>query len=389
MNRYIPILIRFLFFGLPCIVVIPYTATEEFASAIDIFDLASTKHAVVAEGQGFFPVLNRMDDTLIAVFRAGGGHLGRGGRLVMSRSTDRGATWSAPTVIVDTPQDDRNPAVGIIPGGRIIVAYHEQGSYTIEGKYDPSLHRARCMATYSDDQGGTWTEPKPLGIPGLETCSPYGRIIQWTDGSLLMNVYGPYTDLVPRMNDVDKNMNDYAYLVRSSDAGVTWKEPSLVAKGHNETAFLPLLDNRLMAVSRSIGMARLDMILSENAGYSWSFPLRVTGPKQHPADLVRLSNGSILLLYGDRNMERKVIRGMITRDEGRTWDMQITSIFSRPVFGDFGYPSAVSLPDGRLAVMYYWAGLANDSYDGEKARAYVSLVDELEFIDAYEKKLTN
>ncbi len=366
------------------------TTSEELSShakRFDIFELPSTEHSVVAEGQGYFPVLNRVDDKLFAVYRAGGGHLGKGGRLVFSISADQGITWTTSSLIVDSPEDDRNPAVGVIPEGRIIVAYHEQGSYDANGRYDPSLKKARCMVTHSDDVGQTWSEPMPLGIPGLESCSPYGRIIQWNDGTLFMNVYGHYTYHVPGMDEVNPNSKNYAYLVRSRDAGITWKEPSLIATGHNETALIPLLDNRLMAVSRSIGMAKLDMSISEDEGHTWSHPLRLTGPKQHPADLVRLSNGWILMLYGDRNAERRVVRGMISRDEGRTWDMQINGVFSRPVFGDFGYPSAVVTPNGKMAVMYYWAGTAKNSYDGEDARAYVNVIDEMEFIEAYEKLL--
>ncbi len=358
------------------------------AAGFNIFEMTSTRHEVVAEGQGYFPVLTRIDETVIAVFRAGGGHLGQGGRLVISRSEDQGTTWTTPTVVVDSPHDDRNPAVGITTNNRIIVGYHEQGSYNAEGKYDPSLKKARCMVTLSDDQGATWTTPKPLGVPGLERCSPYGYIVRLEDGTLLMNVYGAYTEQVPGMNEVNDNLKNYAYVVRSKDGGETWGDPSLIAGGHNETALLSLPDGRIMAAARSIGMAKLDMTISEDKGYTWSNTLRITGSRQHPGDLLLLSNGWILLFYGDRSVERKVIRGMITRDGGLTWDMDHACVFSRPVFGDFGYPSAVSLPDGQIAMMYYWAGMAKNSYDGSKAKAYINIFNESAFIDTYKKYIS-
>lgn len=351
---------------------------------LNVFDLPSITHSVVAEGQGYFPVLNHVGNRMFAVFRSGGGHLGQGGLLVYSWCGDgQGIQWSMPATIVDSASDDRNPAVGITDTGRIVLAYHEQGSYTDDGRYDPSLKRSRPMYTYSDDEGQTWAKPKFVNIPGLETCSPYGRIVSATGGVLLMNLYGAYTTKVPGMEYVRPDRKNYAYLVRSTDNGASWGDPSLIADGYNETALLSVEGATVLAAARSIGLQRVDECESLDVGRTWTNPLRITGPGQHPADLLRLSNGWILLLYGDRQADDKMIHGVITRDGGRTWDINNDIIFSRPVRGDFGYPSAVRLPNGKIVVMYYWAGPAENSYDGSKARAYVNSFDEAEFVNAY------
>src|SRR5262245_27685311 len=66
--------------------------------------------SLVVSGQGFFPVALRLQDGRIAVvLRGGAGHLGIKGRLDIVFSADEGKTWTAPTVVVDSPADDRNP----------------------------------------------------------------------------------------------------------------------------------------------------------------------------------------------------------------------------------------------------------------------------------------
>ena len=357
-------------------------------SPVDIFAFPSIQHMVLIEEGGYFPILNHLENDLYAVFRAGGGHLGRGGALVITHSQPDTARWTPRVTVVDGPEDDRNPAVGFGQDHRIIVGYHEQGSYTPEGKYNPSLNQALCKVTLSDDLGKTWTTPHPLGIPGLETCSPYGRIISLPDGTLLMNVYGPYTDKVPGMEAVSQDQGDYAYMVRSTDNGRTWKDPSLILAAHNETALLRLADGRLLAVARgSNNQQRLDYTLSRDEGRTWSEPLRLTGPSQHPADLIPLSNGWILMLFGDRSGSEHTIQGIISRDNALSWDVDHTLILSRPVKGDFGYPSGVLLPNGIVAYMYYWAGPARDAYDFSQARGYLIQFQESELIAAYEEWL--
>ncbi|HXK94331.1 MAG TPA: sialidase family protein [bacterium] len=366
----------------------PMALAAEPEAPLDVFAFPSIQHMVLIEGGGYFPILNNMGNDLYAVFRTGGGHLGRGGALVITHSLPDTARWSPRITVVDGPEDDRNPAVGFGKNNRIIVGYHEQGSYTPEGKYQPSLNKALCKVTLSDDLGNTWSTPQPLGIAGLETCSPYGRIISLPDGTLLMNVYGPYTDTVPGMEAVDKDQGDYAYLVRSTDNGQTWKDPSLILAAHNETALLRLSDGRLLAVSRgSTNQQRLDYTLSLDEGRTWSEPLRLTGPSQHPADLIPLSNGWILMLFGDRSGSEHTIKGIISRDHALSWDVDHTLILSRPVKGDFGYPSGVLLPNGNLAYMYYWAGPAKDAYDYSQARGYVIQFKESDLIAAYEEWL--
>ena len=130
----------------------------------------------------------------------------------------------SPQLVVDSPADDRNPAVGITRTGRIVVGYWER-TVTPRMEISTGIKSIRSMVTWSDDLGKTWSEPIPINVPELETQSPYGKIIQLPDGTLLMNLYGAYAKDIPGMEKVRDDYPHYAYLIRSSDNGETGREP--------------------------------------------------------------------------------------------------------------------------------------------------------------------
>jgi hypothetical protein len=352
---------------------------------LDIFDLESSTYEVISLRSGYFPVLNRLENRLFCVIRDGGGHLGIGGYLVLLRSFPYFVKWEKPITITNSPVDDRNPAVGFASNNRLIVAYQEQGSYNSQNQYDASLKNTRTMVVWSDDYGTTWGEPKVIEGLGIDGASPYGKIIPLQDGSYVMNVYGEYSRTLLEGMNISNQLDNYAYLIRSMDNGETWDKPSLIAGGHNETGILLLENGLLVAASRSIGSQKVDVMLSEDQGMTWSTPVKVTNANQHPADLLQLSNGWVMMFFGDRSVDEKMIRALISRDNCRSWDIGHEVLLTRPVDGDFGYPSAAKMPDGRIAVAHYWAGYAKDAYDGSNARSAVTYFNEKEFITAYEK----
>src|SRR2546421_6662924 len=143
-------------------------------------------HSLVVSGQGYFPVALRLKDGRIAVvLRGGGPHLSIKGRLDIVFSSDEGKTWSKPTVVVDSPVDDRNPAFGQAADGTLVVAFWRTANYDEQGRYNPKLNQPiNTWVTRSLDGGKTWSPPAEIDVADIGWGSPYGRILALPDGSL-------------------------------------------------------------------------------------------------------------------------------------------------------------------------------------------------------------
>jgi len=102
---------------------------------------------------------------------------------------------------------------------------------------------------------------------------------------------------------------------------------------------------------------------STDGGRSWSEPakLEIWG---HPAHLLELRSGNVLMVYGHRRPPFSV-RAILSRDQCRTWDMETMRTLRawEPGGYDLGYPSATQLPDGRIFCCFY--GYSRDDV-GEK-----------------------
>ena len=141
-----------------------------------------------------FPLYVPWEQGCVVALRAGTGHIGLNGRLELARSTDRGATWQQDRVpLADSEPDDHNPALGLAPDGRLVLAYHWQGGYDDDGVWDPANPLVDTRLAFSNDRGHTWIDDRLLDFTPLDGESPFGKIrtIE-VDGSdvMLMPIYG-------------------------------------------------------------------------------------------------------------------------------------------------------------------------------------------------------
>jgi len=313
--------------------------------------------AVAVRGGGYFPVLVKLQDgSLGAVVRGGAPHIGIGGRLDWIRSADGGRTWSEPAVIVDSEWDDRNPALGQMPDGTIVMAYSEARTYDERGEWDTSAGEYVMFYVLSHDNGATWTEKRLLYPGAVRGGSPFGRVIMLCDGTALMPIYGGHDPAWrdrPRADEVKTTMSA---IVRSRDNGRTWEDFSVVSPtGHNEMSLVALSDERLIAVVRT-DAGSLDQFDSSEAGYTWAGPKPLTQPGQHPGDIARLASGRLLIVWGNRR-EPIGVGAMVSDDEGQAWryDERVMLAWTS-LNTDCGYPSVIQLEDGMVVTMYYSVG---------------------------------
>jgi Neuraminidase (sialidase) len=313
----------------------------------------SVERVVVMDHGGYFPVAIRLTSgEILAVMRGGAPHIGRAGCLDMSISGDQGKTWAKPWTAADGPEDDRNPALGQLADGTILLAYAVLSGYDASGlKFADPRRDMDFDGVYlqrSRDKGKTWSKPERSEAihsfyAGHGSVSPYGKISRLADGTVIMAVYFGFSD----------DRGHESYIFRSKDGGRTWGDPSLLGKHYNETAVVDLGGGRLLAAMRSEKGGHIAVTRSEDRGYAWSEPVQVTKDLEHPADLARLENGWVLMTYGERNPLRGA-RAVLSRDGGKTWDTGATIVIADDAPNtDCGYPSSVEMAKGKVVTLYY------------------------------------
>lgn len=305
--------------------------------------LIDAERIIAARGEGYFPVMIKLaDGALGAVIRGGAPHVGRGGRLDFIRSEDGGRTWSSPVTAVDSEWDDRNPALGQMPDGTLVLAYGEARSYRPDGTFDLEAGPYLPRLVTSADGGRSWSESREFWAP-FSSPSPYGKIIVCADGTAMMVVYQMPSNAVG--------------ILRSTDNGQTWGDYSPLP-GHDETQVLELPDGRLLAYTRAEGETVHGLMLSESTdmGRTWGKTRELLKAQQWPFDATLLQSGSLLLSYGSRR-DYFGAAVMLSRDDGETWDEEHATFIGWDSLSiDTGYPSTVQLDDGTIVTMYYAVG---------------------------------
>ena len=313
----------------------------------------SAERFTVVEGGGYYPVLVQLDNKdLFAVVRGGAEKAGVKGRLDFVRSTDGGETWTLKT-LVDSPWDDRNPAVGQLKDGTILVTYIVDHSYGPNGERLSQLTEDGLYTMRSTNRGNTWEGPIKSPVSPEYGESPFGKIVQLSDGTALLNVY------------YAKKPHLASLVYRSRDDGQTWGDSSVIAENYSETSLLPLSADRILAVMRSRTGGHLATAFSSDQGRTWSEPRLLTRDGEHPADVIQLKDGRLLLAHGERNRPFGA-RAMLSRDLGQTWDPNIIILADDAQRPDCGYPSSVEIAPGKVVTLYYGVDDIRDTSPGIK-----------------------
>ncbi|MFM9194976.1 MAG: sialidase family protein, partial [Planctomycetia bacterium] len=210
----------------------------------------------------------------------------------------------------------------------------------------------------SSDGGRTWSRADGVELPtksrlaaaGTLTLSdrivPFGDIIEIGAGKLGVCLYAWHPE----------TKTHASYFFTSADDGGTWSIAGIIGPdGLNETTPLRLAGGELIACARTHWDGqpnqeqRLELFRSTDNGATWQRERPVTMPNEHPAHLLQLADGRILLTYGDRNAPNG-IEVRLSDDGGRTWSPpERIAGFE----GDGGYPATVELADGRMLTASY------------------------------------
>ena len=312
---------------------------------------------------------------------------------VMSRSGDDGRTWTAPVSLPEPIRGFNNlGALGALRDGTILVAGMK--GLLPSGQRDPEKVGPPIdgVVSRSIDGGKTWEKPFVLDRLGYHVQEPAShlRFVELRDGTILLPVAGNTTRTMSRFYYPDGTELPASgglirsgfrphdqWIFRSRDGGRTWGDPSLLAPWGTETNLLELPSGRLLATiryqrewavegdhPRVIEASKppidpdfcctifIDTFIAESGdgGYTWSEPRKASRYLEHPSDMVRLSDGTLVMVMGHKAHPHGPT-AVWSRDEGCTWSEEFLWLHmdAQP---SCGQPSALALPDDTILVSY-------------------------------------
>jgi len=264
----------------------------------------------------------------------------RGGAAMLIRSSDEGRHWSAPEMLLDTPEDDRHPSLLEWPDGTLLCSlFTYPGGEPADYVARPELAH-RTVLIRSVDRGQTWEQNLIRPPSPFLSDETNGPMILRRDGSALLTVSGTPKEGGPTQ----------AAVFSSRDRGATWSLLSTLKTDHplDEANAAELPDGRLVLMARPEG----DISWSADGGRSWSAPVSF-GIRLFAPSLYVLRDGTLVCLHG--SYTRGGLRLIFSRDHGRSW---IAPAADHGFLVDecYGYGKACELPDGSLLVTHQDTG---------------------------------
>lgn len=297
--------------------------------------------AVTSKRHVAFPgICKTKRGTLLVVYREGYTHASGkpdDGRVMLVRSSDGGRTWGQGELVADDPKmDDRNASIASMGDGTLVVLWD---------KYLHGHHHWAWMS-WSKDEGRTWSEP--LRVSKNENVHTRSPVLDLGNGKWLV----PYSEST-------HSKTAATFFAIFDPKTRQFEEIAVTPRGQrniaDEVCVARASDGHLVALIRSNVDPQLFQIESRDEGRTWS-KARPNGiPSQFtPADLIRLDRGWLVASFSFR--ERRNERLVVSRDGGKTWDVENSAdVFdgTKSVGGDRSYPASVQLDDRTIGTVLY------------------------------------
>ena len=328
-------------------------ATEASAPPKHIGRIIDRKTLCAEPGRyiGWPTIARAANGDLMAVFSGDrDAHVSPDGKTQLVRSTDRGATWSAPVTINDLPIDDRDAGIVRTSRGTLVVSWFTGPSQQYTGLQG-------CFVMRSIDNGRTWSAPIRTQV-----STPHGPVAL-ADGRLIYIGQMPHCSHVkpPDYNGMPAGAPYAVAVEESRDDGASWQ---LLARfpipddarmlSYDEPHIVETAAKTLVALFRDCNPPnRLRQSESRDGGRTWSTPA-TTPIHGYPPHLIRLRNDWLLVSYAKRWPPFGIF-ACVSKDHGATWLAERELRLSEADDGDLGYPASVQLEDGSIWTVYYQA----------------------------------
>ena len=354
-----------------------------------------------------FPcIIPLSDGTLLATYRVGTTKDSEDETVELRRSTDRGRSWSRPTVPFSSMVEGRKGSLKVayisqITEDRLMAAALWVDRETYPGKplFNEDTEGCLPMAILvadSDDSGQTWSSWRVVPVPDdVGPPSLTNPILRFPNGKLAISI-----ETNKHYEDRSKWYQRVVY-VYSSDQGKTWGVPVTVSQDPTARIFNwdqragVSSDGRLVTFTwwydrKTTSYLNIRRRISSDEGKTWSQPedLGITDQPSHPAIL---PDGRVVLAWVDR-YETGSIRARLSEQldapflpetevvlysfhrsgQDSSGEAEDTGeMLAEQGRWTFGLPYAEVLSDGDVMVLYYagsidctsiyWARLSVDS----------------------------
>ena len=281
-------------------------------------------------------------------------------------SRDGGLQWRLlGRVAPHEPGTNRmNCAAGIAGNGDVVVLCSGWADRGPQGTPAAPFSRPlRAWVCRSADGGARWSRsdgfpaPPPTGIGKGNELIPFGNIRTAEDGSLRVAAY------------LRRGNSRAAFLLSSTDDGRTWGSAAALNPTGNETDILHLGQGRWLAASREFRQrsdVHLELFRSTDDGRNWERRGPLTMPRQVTGHLTRLSDGRVLLTYGNRCWNNFGVDVRISDDDGLVWSPPVR--LADCPRSDCGYPSTVQTAAGDAVTAFYTQISGDYHYEMRVAR---------------------
>lgn len=252
--------------------------------------------------------------------------------IYMARLPKGSDKWSEPWVIQDTPAlSEGNPVLWLAPDGKTLWHFY----VTIMKE---TWNEARMFYRKSTDEGKTWG-PEVTLIEQLGWMTRNKPIVL-KNGNILLPIY-------------NETIFNSQFLI-SADGGGKWTKSAMLRApgGDIQPSVVQLSDDSLLTVMRTgskNGLAWWSRSKSDGKKWSTPYTTDIYNPAS-AADMVKLLNGHLALLYNDSPTDRNPMTVAISMDEGKTWPYKRD--IDKSEGGSYAYPAVIATPDGIMHVTY-------------------------------------
>ncbi len=377
--------------GLTCLALVQCLyAQQPRGYSIPTVDIAQETHrqVIVDREPGQYlghPSTLLMPDnkTILIAYPKGHG----GGAIIYKKSLDGGVTW---TDRLPTPENWAT-SKEVPTLFRLIDPEGVPRSLMFSGK------AGGTRVAYSEDEGETWSPLAPIKTPGPSYGGivAMGSMVELEDGSYMAFFHDDGRWLRdPPLHPEGKTFEVYS--VASSDGGLTWSQPKVVAKHPRahlcEPGALRSPDGKQIAVLLRENSRTLNsfVIFSEDEGETWSEPRELPGALTGDRHTAKYTpDGRLFITFRDRTHESPTQGDWVAwvgtyEDivEGREGEYRVR-LMDNHVGADTAYPGLELLPDGTFVTTTY------GHWDPDEEPYIVSVRFKIEELDARAKFATH